>query len=201
MASLFPKFREIKEKYDVVFTPGYQGGEVTEWTVEDSKLPESSQAYFLKANTGPRYLLGGVLSRPFITTKQSDGQFAVTSIESSSRFDNPILGGGFSFTNTHQVYYIHDGAIQITVQGNTSEVRPGESVFVPAGSETVIVFLDKYVRFWAYSSGDGLETLISQGGDPWKGVIMPDEAPEVDNAKVKSAAAALYVTISSASKL
>jgi hypothetical protein len=91
---------------------------------------------------------------------------------------------------------MHDGAIRITIQGQSSEVRSGESVFVPAGSETRVEFLDKYVRFWAYSSGDGLDALISQGGDSGKGVIVPDEAPAVDHVKVKSAAKALNVVLS-----
>jgi hypothetical protein len=90
------KITEIKEKYDVVFQPGFQGAEVSELTKEEkSVLPdEPGKEYYLKANTGPCHLLEGVLSRPFITTKQTQsptGNFVATSIESSNCLANLVL--------------------------------------------------------------------------------------------------------------
>lgn len=105
MQFMFSKVQEIKEKYDVVFQPQFQGAEVSEWSGEDSRLPEGAEptAYFLRANTGPRYLLEGILARPFITTKQCGGRFAITSIDSSNRLTNSILGTPFVFGKVHQV--------------------------------------------------------------------------------------------------
>lgn len=195
-----PKFREIKEKYDVVFQPQHVGAEVSDWTEEDTKIPETQQAYFLKANTGPTHLLEGVLSRPFITTKQSagpTGNFAVTSIESSNRLANSILSKPFTFQKTHQVYHVLDGAISLSVNGETGNVvRAGESAFIPAGTEIAIEFLDRYVRFWAYSSGDGLESLVAEAGGAFEGTVVPDQVREVDGEKVRKAAEKLNVKIS-----
>ena len=178
--AIFSKFQEIKEKYDVVFQPQFQPGELSEWSEKDSKLPDDTSMYYLKANTGPRYLLEGVLSRPFITTKQSAGKFAITSIESSSKLPNTILSKPFSFAKVHQVYCVLDGAIEVTIDGKSSEVRAGESVFIPAGTSASIKFLDNYVRFWAYASGDALETLISKAGEAYEGTILPDKVRDVD---------------------
>ncbi|CAO2650899.1 Nn.00g091960.m01.CDS01 [Neocucurbitaria sp. VM-36] len=179
-----PKFREIKEKYDVVFQPQFEGAEVSEWSNEDSKLPEQQETYYLKANTGPCHLLEGVLSRPFITMEQSagpTGNFAITSIESSNRLSNTILSKPFAFERVHQVYHILDGAISLTANGGPSNlVRAGETVFIPAGTKISISFVDRYVRFWAYSSGDGLESFIAEAGGAFKGSIVPDQVREPD---------------------
>ncbi|KAF2624268.1 RmlC-like cupin [Macroventuria anomochaeta] len=196
-----PKFREIKEKYDVVFQREFQGAEVSEWTKEDSVLPdEAGKEYYLKANTGPCYLLEGVLSRPFITTKQSKaptGNFAITSIESSNRLPNSVLGKPFTFEKTHQVYHVLDGAINVTVNGSVNLVRAGETAFVPAGTEISIEFVDRYVRFWAYSSGDGLESLIADAGGKFEGTIVPDKSRALDTEALKKAAEKYNVKISS----
>lgn len=95
MVVLFFKFCEIKEKYDVVFMFGYQGGEVIEWIDEDFKLLDGMQVYYFKVNIGFWYIMGGVFFWFFIIMKQCDGQFVVISIELSSCFDNLILGGGW----------------------------------------------------------------------------------------------------------
>lgn len=195
MALIFPKISIIKEKYDVVFQPQFVGAAVSDWTDEDTKIPDGSQAYFLKANTGPRYLLGGVLSRPFITTKQSDGQFAITSVESSNKYPNGILATPYSFAKVHQVYCVLDGAIRITLNGTQALVRAGETTFIPAGTEISLEFIDNYVRFWSYSSGDGLESLIQRAGCSYEGLVIPEIPREVEFDKMKSVATDLECTL------
>jgi mannose-6-phosphate isomerase-like protein (cupin superfamily) len=195
-----PKMKDIKEKYDVVFQPQFKGAEVAEWTGNECRLPEGQEAYFLKANTGPCHLLGGVLSRPFITMKQSagpTGNFAVASIESSNRLENAVLSKPFTFEKVHQVYYVLDGAISLTVDGEAGNVvRAGETAFIPTGTEVAIEFVDRYVRFWSYSSGDGIETLIAEAGGAFEGKMVPDQASEVDAEKVRKVAERLNVRIS-----
>lgn len=195
-----PKMREIKEKYDVVFQPHFKGAEVSEWSEKDSRLPDGQEAYYLKANTGPCHLLEGVLSRPFITTKQSTGStgnFAITSIESSNRLSNRILGKPIMFEKVHQVYHVLDGAISITVNsGAANMVRAGETAFIPAGTSVSIEFVDRYVRFWAYSSGDGLESLIAEAGGAFEGSIVPDQVREMDADSVRKVGERLGMRIS-----
>ncbi|KNG50237.1 cupin domain-containing protein [Stemphylium lycopersici] len=192
-----PKIKEIKEKYDVVFQPQFKGAEVGEWEEGECKLPEGQEAYFLKANTGPCHLLEGLLSRPFVTTKQSKsptGNFSITSIESSNRMKNSVLGKGFVFEKVHQVYYVLDGAISLTVNGEAGNlVRAGETAFIPAGTEVAIEFVDRYVRFWSYASGDGLEALIAEAGGAFEGKLVPDQTRELDTEKVQQVAERLNV--------
>jgi mannose-6-phosphate isomerase-like protein (cupin superfamily) len=196
-----PKIREIKEKYDVVFQPQFKGAEVSSFTAEDETLPAGCEAYFLKANTGPVHVLEGIISKPFITTKQSTGptgNFAITSIESSNRHSNTILSKPFTFEKVHQVFHVIDGAISLTVNGGEdSLVRGGETVFLPARTSVTIKFVDRYVRFWSYSSGDGLETLIKEAGEVFEGTIVPDshQCSKLDVERLKKVAAAMNVKL------
>ena len=190
---LAPKFGEIKEKYDVIFQPQHQAGALTEWSERDHVLPEGTEPYYLQANRGPRFLLGGVLSRPFITTKQSDGKFAITSIESSSILSESVLAQAFTLSRVHQVYFVLDGAISVETNGKENLIRAGETLFIPANTRISVKFVDRYVRFWSFSSGQGLETLISEAGDAFSGIVIPDEPWPVDLVKVKEVAATLDI--------
>ena len=194
--ALFPNFAvDMKEKYDIIVQPQHKGCEVSEWTGKDSQIPTGIEAYYLRANTGPRYLLGGVLSRPFITTKQSDGKFAITSIESSSKYPVSVLNRPFMFHKVHQVYYLLDGSICVTVDDKPNDVRSGDTIFIPAGTKTSIKFTAKFVRFWSFASGDGLETLISQGGGQFEGTVVPDKARKVDPRLVLEAAKSIGLEV------
>ncbi|KAB2102374.1 hypothetical protein AG0111_0g9465 [Alternaria gaisen] len=195
------RITEIKEKYDVVFQPEFQVAEVSDLTKEeDSKLPdEPGKEYYLKANTGPCHLLEGVLSRPFITTKQTQsptGNFAATAIESSNRLANSVLSRPFAFMKVHQVYHVLDGAINVTLDSSANLIRAGETAFVPAGTTISIEFLDRYNRFWAYSSGNGLESLIADAGGKFEGTLLPDKSRPLDKEALKNAAEKHDVKIS-----
>ncbi|KIW58997.1 hypothetical protein PV05_03481 [Exophiala xenobiotica] len=52
--------------------------------VTDVALPGSYTPYFFKGGAGPRYTFAGMVVSPLITTAESDGVFAVGSIEGSS---------------------------------------------------------------------------------------------------------------------
>lgn len=194
-AVMFPKFQEIMEKYDVIFQPQFVGGELSDWTEEDTKLPEGTVPYYLRANTGPRYLLGSLMSRPFITTKQTNDKFSITSLESSGTFDNQILGKSLS-AQVHQVFSVMDGAIAVTLDGNSNEVRAGESIFIPAQTKFSVKFIDRFVRVWYYASEDGLEALVRLSGGEFDGIIVPDEPRKIDIERVTAVVKTLNISLS-----
>jgi glyoxylate utilization-related uncharacterized protein len=97
----------------------------------------------------------------------------------------------------HQVYHVLDGAINVTLDGSANVIRAGETAFVPAGTAISIEFLDRYNRFWAYSSGDGLESLIADAGGKFEGTLVPDKSRPLDKEALKNAAEKHDVKISS----
>lgn len=176
------------KKFDVVFQPHHKGCEPGEWDETDKKIPDGMEAYYLKANTGPRFLLGGVLSRPFITTKQNEGRFAITSIESSKEYGSSALSKAFSFKTVHHLFHIFEGTLNVEIDGQFTSVRSGETAFIPARSQFSLTFDDTYVRFWSFASGDGIESFISQAGEAYEGLVVPEKAADIDQAKVAKAA-------------
>jgi len=56
--------------------------------------------------------------------------------------------------------------------------------------------VDRYNRFWAYSSGDGLESLIADAGGKFEGTIVPDQSRPLDTEALKRAAEKHNVKIS-----
>ena len=158
-----------KEKFDVVFQPHYQPPEVTDWTRDDEKLPDGHEAYFLRSNTGPRWILGGIMSRPFVTTKQSNGVCAISSIESSKEYGETFFSEYLCFDSVDHCLCVMEGTLKVTLEGSGESLfREGETVVIPAGQAFALGFESKYVKVHSFADGDGIESLIPRLGKPWK---------------------------------
>ncbi|PYH29832.1 RmlC-like cupin [Aspergillus neoniger CBS 115656] len=188
-ALLIPKVMAAKQDFDVVFQPHYQPPALGEWSADEEKLPESSQPYFLRANTGPKWMLGGVMSRPFITTRQSQGVCAISSIESSKTYGETLLSKFLTFQSVDHCLCVQEGTLTVQLKdGPESTFREGETVVIPAGQAFALRFASRYVRVWSFTDGDGIETLIHRLGTPFEGAVLPDQAPEWNPAEVGSVA-------------
>ncbi|GLI72822.1 hypothetical protein PoHVEF18_001006 [Penicillium ochrochloron] len=192
---LIPKVMAAKGKFDVVFQPHYVPPEVSDWTKEDEKLPEGNQGYFLRANTGPRWMLGGVMSRPFVTTKQSAGVCAISSIESSKDYGETVFSKYMTFETVDHCLCVMEGALKVSLEGVGETIfREGETVVIPAGQAFSLGFESKYVKVHSFADGDGIESLIHQAGTQIEEVVLPDQAPEWDSSKLASVAEGLKIT-------
>ncbi|PCD26093.1 hypothetical protein BFJ63_vAg15089 [Fusarium oxysporum f. sp. narcissi] len=167
-----------------------------DWSERDTVIPSETKPYFLRFNTGPRWALGGVTSRPFITTKQSANKFSISSIEGSSVFGPTVLARRMTFPKIHHLFIILDGWMDISV-GAEAPVRvfAGEVVFLAANTAFSLNFENKYVRFWSYTNGDGIEALIEGAGEPLARASLPDEAPKLDEKRLRAAVDRLRITI------
>jgi hypothetical protein len=91
------------------------------WLETENTLPGSLEAYFLRANTGPRWMLGGVMSRPFINASQCSEKFAISSIEGSSRYKAPgssPLARWLTFEVVDHFFVISEGFLKVKLLGN-----------------------------------------------------------------------------------
>lgn len=178
---LMPKIMAAKDRFDVVFQRDYQPPEVSDWKDSENTLPEALTPYFLRANTGPRWMAGGVLSRPFVTGKQTGGKFAISSIESSKVYGPTIFSKALKFKDVDHCLCVQEGALVVKLGGKTEEtVREGETVVIPAGQSFTLEFATRFVRIISFTSGEGIEALIEKAGAPYKGFTLPDEAPKFD---------------------
>ncbi|KAJ0106745.1 hypothetical protein J7T55_001269 [Diaporthe amygdali] len=72
-------------------------------------------------------------------------------------------------------------------------VRSGETVFIPAGKEVSLDFVDRYVRFWSFASGHGLESLAAGAGNAFEGSIVPDQVAPFDISQIHQVAETLGI--------
>ncbi|KAE9963659.1 hypothetical protein EG328_007800 [Venturia inaequalis] len=178
---LMPKIMAAKDRFDVVFQRDYTPPAVSEWRDAENVLPGPLTPYFLRANTGPRWMAGGVLSRPFITAEQSGGKFAISSIESSALYGPTLFSKALSFGDVDHCLCVQEGALVVRLGGKSEEtVREGETVVIPSGQSFTLEFATRFVRVVGFTSGRGIEALIQRAGKPYKGFTLPDEAPAFD---------------------
>lgn len=187
-----------KDRFDVQFLREYDAPEVKEWDGSENVLP-TLEPYYLKADTGPKWMLGGVMSRPFIKAEQNGGKFAISSIESSSVYGRSVFSDGVRFEDVDHCFCVQEGTLRARMKGETgwSEARRGETLFIPAGQGFSLEFGSRYVQAYLFTNGKGVEELIHVAGSPFEGAILPDETPKWDGSRVKSACAQLNVSIES----
>ncbi|KAI1498589.1 cupin domain-containing protein [Biscogniauxia marginata] len=196
---LIPKVMAAKDRFDVNFVRDYQPPEVGDWLETENTLPGPLEPYFLRANTGPRWILGGILSRPFITASQSEGRFAISSIESSSLLkDSPLNRRWITFPKVAHCLLITEGLLLVKAKGigeAWSAVREGQTVVLAAGQTFALDFASRFVRFVSFTNGRGIEELIHTAGSPFSQFVLPEKALPTDEASVRAASEKLGVQL------
>lgn len=194
---IIPKVMAAKDRFDVQFVREYQPPEVGEWLDSENTLPGPLEPYFLKANTGPRHILGTVLSRPFIFSSQCSGKFAITSLESSNAYAgtaSPLAQQWLTFQNVDHCFCVQEGLLKVKLRkdgpsggSEWTEVREGQTLLVPAGEAFLLDFGSRYVRSITFTNGKGIEELIKLAGSDCPTVVLPDEPAAFDAAKLQEA--------------
>lgn len=172
-----------KDRFDVQFARDYQPPSLGDWLETENRLPGPLEPYFLRANTGPRWMLGGVMSRPFITAGQCSGKFAITSLESSNAYGpSSPLGRWLTFASVDHCLCVQEGLLRVKVRGEDGgsnkweAAREGQTVVLGRGQTFALDFGSRYVRVISFASGRGLEALIQDTGEAYTGMVLPDEA-------------------------
>lgn len=198
---LVPKVMAAKDQFDVNFIrPGeYTPPEVGEWLDTENVLPGPLEPYFLRANTGPRWLLGGVMSRPFINASQCSGKFAISSIEGSSAYGklpSPLVRS-LTFPTVDHCFVVSEGLLKVKLEGEDgwSAVREGQTLVVAAGQAFTLFFASRYVRAISFTNGGGIEELIQGAGSPFEGFVLPDEPVPWNEDRFREVAAKLGVHV------
>lgn len=176
-----------KDKFDVNFIrPGeYDPPKQGEWEDTENTLPGALQPYFLRANTGPRWLLGGVMSRPFINAGQCSEKFSISSIEGSSTYKESPLSRWITFPTVDHCFLVQEGLLKVKLKGEErwNDVREGQTLTIAAGQAFTLSFGSRYVRSIAFTDGRGIEQLIQDAGSPFEQFVLPEDAPGWDEAK------------------
>lgn len=197
-AHLGQKMMAAKDRFDVHFQRDYQPPAVGDWLDTENTIPGPGEPYFLRANTGPRWILGGVMSRPFITSSQSSGKFAISSIESSKVYAQSPLARWLTFATVDHCFCVMEGLLRVKVRSGGeawSEVREGQTLVIAAGEAFRFEFGSRFVRVWSFTNGPGLEQLIQSAGSPHLGVVLPESAERWDESRFADTCKELSVSV------
>lgn len=181
--------------FDLFFEDNHQPPELSPWLDTENRLAEVSQPYFLRANTGPQWMFGGILSRPFITTAQCDGKFSISTFESSSGYpERPFFDRYMSFTTVDHCFCVMEGLFKIKLKRNSewTVLREGQTAVVPAREFFTADIDSKFVRVITFSNGPGVSELIQKAGYQCSGNILPETVGSWDGwdeVRLKSACA------------
>lgn len=202
---VIPKVMKAPKDFDVNFVrPGvddYTPPAVADWLDSENVLPAAGQAYFLRSNTGPRQIFGGVLSRPYIFAGQNGGMFAMTSLEGSSAYGkSPLAEKWLTFKTVDHVFAVQEGLLRVKARteggsGEWTEVREGQTLVIPAGQGFLLEFGSRFVRAILSTNGKGIEELIKLAGNDCSSVVLPDEITPSDPAKLQKAVEEVGATL------
>ncbi|POS73532.1 hypothetical protein DHEL01_v208075 [Diaporthe helianthi] len=175
---LIPKVMAAKDRFDVNFVRDYDAPEVGEWRDDENVLPEPLTPYFLRANTGPRQILGGVF-----------GKFAISSIESSNQYgSSPFAQQWLTFKDVHHCFTVQEGILKVRLKEENSdkwnEVREGQTLLVPAGKAFVLGFGSRFVRAITFTNGPGLEEVVRMAGSDCPTVVLPEKPAAYEVSKL-----------------
>ncbi|KAG8415993.1 hypothetical protein J3459_013900 [Metarhizium acridum] len=191
---LIPKVMAAKDKFDVHFARDHDPAEVSDWDGTECVLPGPLEPYYLRGNTGPRWMLGAVMSRPFIHASQCSGKFAISSIESSKLYDGSLnpFSQRVTFEKVAHCFVVMEGVLGVKLyetdnggEDAWSEVREGQTVVIPAGQTFSLCFKARYVRAISFTNGTGVEEIIRRAGTPYQGFVLPEQAQEWNDAKFR----------------
>ncbi|KAF5710399.1 putative dioxygenase [Fusarium globosum] len=186
-----------KDKFDVHYAHDFKPAELSDWLDTENKLGEPLQPYFLRSNTGPRWMAAGVLSHPFILASQNGERFAISSIESSSAYKASIFKSYIKFATVDHCLFVVEGKLKVELEGSSGEnvLHDGETVVISADQGFKLDFASPFVKIFSVANGRGIETLIQDAGKPFDGLVLPDAVEVLDSEKLARVAKEINATI------
>jgi hypothetical protein len=123
---LIPKLMASKDCFGIHFGRDYQPPELGPWEDIVNQLVAARQPCFLRANNGPRWILGDVVSRPFIHAQQTGGKFAISSIVSSNdcNVSQRALAQRLMNDEVDHCFCVQEGLLRVLPDASGSRVHP-----------------------------------------------------------------------------
>ncbi|KAI1613943.1 RmlC-like cupin domain-containing protein [Exophiala viscosa] len=186
---LIPKLKAASEKFDMIPVRDPKLAEIKPqaWNEgEDNVLPNGLQPYFLRAGTGPRFLLGGMVVSPLATAAESGGRFSIGSIEGSSWHESSPLSKNFVFDDVHHAFQVADGSVTFTLdETEVATLNVGETIYVPRGRAFSLAIESRYARVYVFISGRGILDVLTGAGKPFYQSVPPEKSEPWEKASLE----------------
>ncbi|MDQ0458151.1 cupin domain-containing protein [Rhizobium paknamense] len=177
--------------FGVMRVPEQVYAEVTSGDETDRALPTEPKSYALQAGYGPRHRLAGHLSTQVLSPGLCDGTVDMRTIEAGHGAVMPAL----AHARTHVTLYLLEGALRLTLNGESHDLRPGDFANIPAGTAYATEVTGVAAR-WLLSgaNGEGLSlwdelgeateefTFAPAAGDGWAALAQAAAKADVRRA-------------------
>lgn len=178
---LLPKLKAAPEKFDQVPCPQHKAVEPQLWrSGHDNRLPGRLEPYYLKNATGPAYVLGGMVCRPVLTTAESNGKFAIGSVEGSSLHHSHSIFANqerhITFTEVHHAFHVSEGNIEFHIDGSSTNLHAGELVYIPKDIAFRFKIISRFAKMYCFCNGGGVIELLQQLGMDYDIPVIPEKA-------------------------
>jgi quercetin dioxygenase-like cupin family protein len=182
---LIPRLKKAAQEFDMVPLPMHPKFEPQAWSGSENVLPKGLEAYFLKAGSGPAYLVGGTVVRPLALMEQSGGKFAIARLEGSAAHAGIFEGGKtITFEATHHCFQVAEGTVRFTIEGKSADLSAMETVYIPAGKEFRFEVTSNLGAAYVFANGGGVVELLVKLGNEYKGILIPEKAEGFDGERL-----------------
>ncbi|HEY0778412.1 MAG TPA: quercetin 2,3-dioxygenase family protein [Gemmatirosa sp.] len=178
-----PRIVAAQSKFRVmrVENPAYAAA--TPIGAADQRLPAGHDSYFLEAGFGLRRMLCGHLSTAVLTAAQCEGAVDMRVIEGGRDAAIPAV----RHERTHQFFYVLDGLLAVTVDGEEHRLASGDAINLPAGIPYSTRVLSGSARWVATSSGGDAASMWDVAGAETSAFSFPIEGdPAADAARLRA---------------
>ncbi|WP_216326469.1 quercetin 2,3-dioxygenase [Deinococcus aestuarii] len=168
----FERLGRAQELHDVAFRRDLSpfpatGGELGE------TLPGGEESYFLRADCGTRHVMFGQVCTVLAGGAQTGGALGMAVIEGPRGARMPA----HVHRATHEVLYVLNGRLRVTLDGAGTVAYPGDCVNIPAGCVHAYALEGGSTRFLTMNAGAGIEGLFAVAGEAWAYPVFPDQTP------------------------
>lgn len=172
---LMPKYNIVPapaNKINLDWVNGTTEDGLDTWHVADQSLPsDSSKAYFVSSNRGPKYLVRdkGTVIAQLASGQQTHEKLTVATI---------TLRNNGESTDVHQfdmdqAFQVTEGQLTLEIEDETVQLIFGDLAFIPKG--TCFRYWSKvgFTKFINWSAGSGLADSLIEDAEPWSHAVWP----------------------------
>lgn len=139
--------------------------------MEFNALPGARAPYGIRNGQGPRHLIGGMVASTYATGAETDGVFWLTMLTGGKDAGLPIIRHAGTFTSL----YIMEGAVELTIDGDSYAMRAGDTASIPPGTAYGFRMDRHRTVAMIFQTGDAAGRLFADLGRPYEGFIQPEK--------------------------
>lgn len=172
---LMPKYNIVPAPYNSInldWDNGTTKDGLDTWHVGDQSLPaDSSKAYFISSNRGPKYLVRdqGVVVAQLASTQQTQDKLTVATITiKPSNEQSDVCEFEFD-----QAFQVTEGQLNLEIEDEFVQLIFGDLAFIPKGTCFRYWSTVGFTKFINWSAGFGLADSLIADAEPWSHAVWP----------------------------